>query len=263
MTSRRRREWFDDESFWRELFPYMFSRARLAAGEADVDGALVLARPPGRAALARARPPGRAALDLCCGPGRCSIPLARRSFSVTGVDRTRFLLDKARARARQAKVRIEWVEADMRDFERPGAFDLALSMFTSFGYFEDKEQDVEVLRHVATSLRPGGAFVIDVVGKEFLARYFQPTTSEVLPDGSVLFQRHEVFDDWTRLRNEWTLVRGGRSRTFRFHHTIYSGQELRDRLLRAGFSSCELYGSLAGEPYGPTSRRLVAVARRA
>ena len=42
---------------------------------------------------------GKSALDLCCGPGRCSIALAQRGFTVTGVDRTRYLLDKARKRA--------------------------------------------------------------------------------------------------------------------------------------------------------------------
>lgn len=252
MVPKRRKEWFDDESFWRELYPFMFSESRFRQAEGEVDRALALARPRGRSAL-----------DLCCGPGRCSIALARRGFAVTGVDRTSFLLDKARARARRSGVRVEWVRADMRDFVRPRAFDVALSMFTSFGYFADKEEDVGVLRNVLASLKPGGAFVIDVAGKEFVARFFQSTTSEALPDGTTLVQRHEILDDWTRVGNEWTLVRRGRARTFRFHHTIYSGQELRDRLARAGFAATRLYGSLDAEPYGPESRRLVAVARRA
>jgi len=252
MSPTRRREWFDDDAFWRELYPYMFPPSRFAQAESDVRGALALARPRGRRAL-----------DLCCGPGRCSIVLARRGFSVTGVDRTRFLLEKARARARRARVRVEWVRADMRDFVRAEGFDLALNLFTSFGYFDDKEEDGAVLEAVLASLKPGGAFVIDVVGKEFLARVFQPTTSEALADGSTLVQRQEIFDDWTRVRNEWTLLRRGRARTFRFHHTIYSGQELRDRLLRAGFARVELYGSLGGGAYGLTSPRLVAVARKA
>jgi len=81
-------------------------------------------------ALALAKPAGKAALDLCCGPGRCSIALARTGFRVTGVDRTKFLLDKARARAKATKVKIEWVHMDMRDFIRAEAFDLVLSMFT-------------------------------------------------------------------------------------------------------------------------------------
>jgi SAM-dependent methyltransferase len=252
MATKRKREWFDDESFWRDLYLFMFPPERLAAGTEEVDRILALARPPGRSAL-----------DLCCGPGRIAVPLARRGFSVTGVDRTRFLLDKARARARRVKSRPEWVRADMRDFVRPEAFDLALNLFTSFGYFDDREADLTVLRNVLTSLRPRGVFVIDGVGKELLARIFQPTTSQTLADGSRLVERHEIFDDWTRIRNEWILVRKGRARTFRFHHTVYSGQELKDRLLGVGFDSVRLFGSLAGEPYGLDAGRLVAVARKA
>jgi SAM-dependent methyltransferase len=251
MPPKRRKEWFDDDSFWRDLYPFLFTKERLAAGDDHVEKALALAKPRGRAAL-----------DLACGPGRCSIALARRGFTVTGVDRTKSLLDRARSRARRAGVPVEWVRADMRDFVREEAFDLALSMFTSFGYFEEKEEDLQVLRHVLASLKPGGVFLMELVGKEFLAGIFQPTTMETLPDGSRLVQNHEIFDDWTRIRNEWVLVRKGRTKTFRFHHTIYSGQELKDRLAAAGFERIRLYGDLEGHPYGRSSEGLVAVARR-
>ncbi len=251
MTTRRSKEWFDDDDFWRELSPFIFTKERLAAGEGDVEQALALARPRGPVAL-----------DLACGPGRCSLALARRGFTVTGVDRTKLLLDRARSRARRAGASVEWVRADMRDFVREDAFDLALSMFTSFGYFEEKEDDLVVLRNVLASLKPGGVFLMELVGKEFLAGVFQPTTMETLSDGSRLVQTHEIIDDWTRIRNEWVLIRKGHTRTFRFHHTIYSGQELEDRLLGAGFEKVRLHGSLEGDPYGRESERLVAVARK-
>ncbi len=209
--------------------------------------------------LALTRPKGRAALDLCCGPGRFSIALAKRRFAVTGVDRTKYLLDKARARARSARVRIEWVQRDMRDFVRSEAFDLALSMFTSFGYFDDKREDLRVLANILASLRPGGACLIEVGGKEWLARIFAPTTSHTLPDSSLLVQRHTIFDDWTRIRNEWILIRRGKAKTFKFHHTVYSGQELRDRMEKVGFAGVKLFGNLDGDEYGPSANRLIAV----
>jgi SAM-dependent methyltransferase len=248
----RRKEWFDDEAFWRELYPFVFSNRKFAEAPGEVERVLALTKPTGKCAL-----------DLCCGPGRSSIALARRGYAVTGVDRTRFLLARARARARRARVGIEWVERDMRDFVRPEAFDLALSLYTSFGYFDDKADDERVLQNVVASLKPGGAFLIDTVGKEILARIFQPTTSQNLPDGTLFVQRHEVFDDWTRVRNEWTLMRGSRSRTFRFHHTIYSGQELRDRMVAAGLPDVRLYGDLDGHEYGVAAPRLIAVGRKA
>src|SRR2546422_3084716 len=155
-------EWFTDESFWRELYPFMFPDTAFTVAEEQVDRALALTGVQAGAVL-----------DLCCGPGRHAIPLAKRGFTVTGVDRTSFLLEKARARAATARVSVEFLLEDMRRFRRPESFDLAVNMFTSFGYFEDKAHDLEVLRHVHESLKAGGVFLLDMVSKEWLAKVFQ------------------------------------------------------------------------------------------
>ena len=252
MKTKRKKEWFDDDSFWCELYPFLFPGKRFAEAGDQM-----------RKALKLAKPPGKTALDLCCGPGRCSITLAKRGFSVTAVDRTKYLLDKGRARARAARVGIEWVQQDMRDFVRANSFAFILSMFTSFGYFGDKREDTAVLKNIFASLPPGGAFLIDLMGKERLAKIHDPTISTRLPDGSLLVERHEIFDDWTRIRNEWLVIRNGKVKTFKFHHTLYSGQELRDRMERAGFVDVKLYGNLDGLPYGVDAQRLIAVSRKA
>jgi SAM-dependent methyltransferase len=245
-------EWFEDESFWIDLYPFTFTEERLGMGDAEVTRILALA--------GIAAPGGRTALDLCCGPGRHAIPLAQRGMRVTGVDRMRFHLDLARERVRMAGVSIELVEGDMRDFRRPVSYDLALSMFTSFGYFESRDDDLRVLRNVRASLKSGGVFVVDVMGKEWLARHFQPTRSRSLPDGSVLIERNTVVDDWTRVESQVILLRDGPPRTRRSRVSVYSGQELRDRLLQAGFAAVRLHGSLDGSPYDLDATRLVAVA---
>ncbi len=249
MIQSRKTEWFDDDAFWQDLYPFMFPQQRFEDTPEQIEKALALANPGGTSAL-----------DLCCGPGRCSIALAKKGFKVTGVDRTKFLLDKAGTMARDAGTTIEWVRMDMRDFIRPDAFDFVLSMFTSFGYFDDKEEDLLVLSNILTSLRPGGVCLMDLMGKECLARIFQPTTSELLPDGTKLIQRHEIFDDWTRVRNEWIVIRNGRAKSYPFHHTVYSGQELKDRMLQAGFADVKLYGNLDGAEYGSNAQRQSAVA---
>ena len=251
MKTRAKKEWFDDDAFWIGLYPVIFSEQRFSEAADQADKLLKLANPQGRKVL-----------DLCCGPGRFSIPLASKGFEVTGVDRTAFLLKKARARARKARVKIEWVQQDMRDFSRPGAFDMVVNMYTSFGYFDDRQHDLDVLRHTFTNLKPGGIFLIDVFGKERVARVFQPTAAESFEDGTMLVKRHEIFDDWTRIRNEYIVIRNGQAKTFSFHHTIYSGQELRDRLQLAGFRDVRLYGNLDGDDYGLRAERLIAAARK-
>jgi SAM-dependent methyltransferase len=247
----RKKEWFDDDEFWRVLYPFMFPEPRFSEGIQQVAKTITLLSPQGDAVL-----------DLCCGPGRFAVPLALRGYRVTAVDRTKFLLTKARARAKAAQATVQWIRSDMRDFVRPAAFDVVLSMFTSFGYFDDRRDDLLVLRNMLTSLRPGGACLIDVMGKERVAACFQRTTSERLADGRLLVQRHEIFDDWTRIRNEWIVVHRDRARTYSFHHTLYSGQELRDRMEHIGFRDVRLYGDLDGAEYDQSARRLIAVGRR-
>lgn len=251
MAKARKSYWFDDESFWKELYTFMFPETQLNAGAGEMTRALRLAKPKGKTVL-----------DLCCGPGRCAVPLAKRGFRVTGVDKSKFLLGKARARAREAGVAIEWVRADMRDFVRPDTYDLAISMFTSLGYFDTEDDDITVMRNMFASLRPGGKCVIDVIGKEHVANIFQPTVSSVLPDGSRLVQFHEFIEDMTRIRNEWVLIRKGTATSFPFDLRLYSGLELRDRVESVGFTRVRLYGDLDGSAYGLTSRRLIAVATK-
>ncbi len=244
-------EWFQSQTFWRELYPFMFPPERFAAAGEQAGQILALAECTSGSLL-----------DLCCGPGRHSIAFAQRGFAVTGVDYTNFLLDLARQRAAEAGVKVEWVQEDMRRFLRPASFDLACNIFTSFGYFENEADDLQVLRNVAASLKDSGVFVMEMMGKERVSRAWQSTFATELPDGTLVIQRPKVTHDWCRIQNEWIILRDGRSQTFRFDHAVYSGRELKDRLLASGFSEVKLCGDLQGSPYGLESLRLIAVARK-
>ena len=244
-------EWFENEEFWEVMYPYLFSAERIERAQEELERVFSLVGKPAGTVL-----------DLCCGPGRHSIALARLGLRVTGVDRSAFYLEKARTLAAREHLEVEWVQSDMRGFVREQAYDLALSMFTSFGYFENQDDDLTVLRNLFNSLRPGGTLVMDVAGKEWIAENFQETSLDDLADGSRLVQHREILDGWSRIKNDWILMSGERARTFTFSHTIYSGRELGDRILQAGFGRVRLYGDLAGSDYGPGCERLIAVANR-
>ena len=242
-------DWFADEAFWQTFYAVLFPEERFEIAEEQVDKILGLAGFKGSSVL-----------DLACGPGRHTVVLALKGFNVTGVDLSPFLLGKARQRAEVAGVGIEWVNDDMRNFRRPEAFDFVLSMFTSFGYFENKEDDLKVLRNVFDSLVNGGACLIDIIGKEWLAKHFRPSSSNELPDGSLMIERREIYDDWSRIRNRWILLKEGMAVEFRFQHTLYSAQELKDRLGLVGFKRTRICGDLDGNEYGPEAERLIAIA---
>jgi SAM-dependent methyltransferase len=251
MDSSAAGNWFESEALWAKFFPFMFADAHFTAAVENVPKIVALTGVAGGSVL-----------DLACGPGRYVIPFAQAGFRVTGVDRTRFLLDKARQRATEAGVDVEWVEADMRDFVRPSTFDLALNVYTSFGYFDDPAENRRVLENIFASLKPGGTFLFEHIGKELLAGKFQPSQVDTLPDGTVMVQRRWIIDDWSRIDVEWTLLEAGRATSFRLRHWLYSAREIRDLFASVGFADIAIYGGLDGSAYGPQAQRLVAVARK-
>ncbi|MGV9311293.1 class I SAM-dependent methyltransferase [Streptomyces sp. NPDC003691] len=244
--------WYADDSLWVDFAPAMFSDRRAADVAALVREAPLLDFPPGTRVL-----------DLCCGPGLFLAPLAGRGHRVTGVDLSEPMLRRARAAAEAAgdgaRDRTELVRADMLDFVRPGAYDIVLNVFTSFGYFAEPADNLRVLRNARRSLAPGGKLLVDVMGKEVLAGWIGRPQAVDLPDGSYVVQRDTVLDSWRRLRTDWTLVRGGTARTASIHSFLYSAAELHDLFLAAGFTAVECYGDFDGSPYDQRARRLIVV----
>ncbi|NJN14469.1 MAG: class I SAM-dependent methyltransferase [Planctomycetes bacterium] len=176
---------------------------------------------------------------------------------MTGVDRSRAYLDEAR----QREGAVEWIESDMREFERPASFDAVANLWSSFGYFERIEDDLRAAKAARACLRPGGALLIDLKGKEIVARHFTPRSWHTLEDGSELLVELIIEDGWQRLEQRWTLMRGFKRIKHRIRLRLYSGAELKALLLAAGFTEVKLYGDFDGREYGPEASRLVAVAR--
>lgn len=253
-TSRSARSmtvWHDDDAFWDAVADKMFAPGHWGAAAEEVPALVELIGLPARSAV----------LDLACGPGRYAVELARRGFRVTGVDRTAAYLDAARVRAAEEEVELELVESDMREFVRPEAFEAALSMTTSFGYFEDPADDRTVLDHVYASLAPGGAFVLDTIGIEVLARIFQRTEWREVGDDLWLYERN-VRDGWSWIDNRWIRISGTERTEWNVGHRLFSASGLEEMMIAAGFSSAVAYGGLDGAPYDHEARRLVVVARK-
>ncbi len=243
-------EWFEDENFWRDLYPFMFPDSRMEKAEEDSDSLIELTGITDGDVL-----------DLCCGPGRFSIAMARRNFTVTGVDRTEYLLEMARRKAFLEDLSVEWVLEDMHSFIRPDSFDLTLCMFTSFGYFEKHEDNMRVLHNIRDSLRQGGKLVLELMGKEVLASIFSPISTDELENGTLLVQKHRIEDGWRKIHNEWLIIEDDRVKNrWKFSHWLYSAAELEDMLQVAGFSELQIYGNIHGMPYDSDATRLVAVA---
>ncbi|MEU2206018.1 class I SAM-dependent methyltransferase [Streptomyces hygroscopicus] len=241
---------FQDDEFWTEFYDFLFSEQRFAQAERLLDTSPLLAFPRGARVL-----------DLCCGPGVFTVPLARRGYEVTGVDRSPAMLDRARKLAAETGATVRYVQADVVEYTEPEAFDVVLNMFTSFGYFEDPADNMRVLHGMHAALAPGGTLVLDVAGKELLARKVVPP--KVVQRGDdLLVQTDTVLDDWARLRSDWVLVRGDRVDRAGLVWFVYSAVELRAMAEEAGFGRIEVFGGFDGRPYDQDAERLVLRAVR-
>src|SRR5262249_29872857 len=153
------------------------------------------------------------------------------------------------------------VRADMREFKRPGTFDAAINLFTSIGYFDDSFDDLRVLRNFHASLKGAGALLIDIMGREVIARIFRERDWRELPDGSLFMEERRAARNWTRIANRWLLVSPNGTRYESRHELrLFSAQELEMLLREAGFADVRIFGSYAGVPYDHNAQRLVAVA---
>jgi SAM-dependent methyltransferase len=245
------RPWHEDDTFWETWGSWLFSHGRIENAKVEIDKVTDLL----------AINPGAHILDLCCGVGRHSLELARRGFKVTGVDRTGNYLHQARKQSNKEGLSIEFVQDDMRTFSRAEAFDAVTSMFTSFGYFENTEDDRKVVMNVYSSLKPGGKFIIDIHGKETLARIFQERNWEE-KDGVILLQERKVSQNWSWMWNRWIMLKGNERIESEISHRLYAGTEMVALLTGCGFSQVNVYGSLDGIPYDHKAQRLIVVGRK-
>lgn len=241
--------WYNQDSYWTTFESMLFHRKRMADTAAQVDHIIKLLQIE----------PDAKILDLACGIGRHSLEFARRGFPVTGVDRTKPYLDKAKKQAAAAGLSIEFINEDMRKFYREASFDVVINMFTSFGYFEQAEDDRQVVENVFRSLKSGGKFLVEMMGKELIARDFRERDwNEV--NGVIILEDRKLLNNWEKIESRWTILKDDQQIEYTFVLRLYSAVELSMLLKQCGFSEVNVYGSLEGIDYDHRAKRLVAVA---
>ena len=139
------------------------------------------------------------ALELGSGQGADAIWLARAGWTVLAVELSATALRLADGRAREAGVsdRIEWRRHDLGSGVPDGAFDLVLSSYTQSPVALDR---VEVLRHAAARVAPGGTLLI--VGHSGVPSWSTDHTHAAdMPDAATLIAQLDLPED------EWAVDR--------------------------------------------------------
>ncbi len=249
-------DWFESESFWTTFAPIMFDDARWAE-------APTVARYVKDLAGLKA---GSKVLDAGCGLGRISVELAALDLDVTGVDIIQSELDAARESAEAEGVPLTLINHDLRNWHAPDQFDCAVNLYTSFGYCASIEEDLQILRNIAESVKPGGTFIMECTSRETAVLYWTPG-EEFERAGCRVVTHFEVTGAWEGLKSQWTLYPlQGNTKTPLVDHTfvqrLYPASFLRDKLIDFGFSKAEVYGDYDLSPYNEKARTMVIIARK-
>jgi len=112
-------------------------------------------------------------LDLACGFGRHSLALARRGFSVVGVDITKDFIDDAIKEAKAASLSVDFILSDIRDLTFKSEFDVVLNLADgAIGYLENDEENLKIFDVIANALKPGGKHFMDICNAEHAEHFF-------------------------------------------------------------------------------------------
>jgi SAM-dependent methyltransferase len=198
-----------------------------------------------------------------CGHGRIANRLAGCGLQVTGVDNDELFLARAREAADALGVQVDYRAGDMRDPPLDGSYDAALNWFSSFGYFDDDDNQ-RCLQALHDALRPGGVVLLEMHDRDALvariAAVGEPVS--VVEAGEDLIVDRARFDPVAgRAHTERLIVRDGRLRRTSFSVRMPTFPELRGWLEAVGFTEPRALDE-HGAPFRSGARRLVVLATR-
>ncbi len=240
---------FDDD--YLRIYEPMLTEERTRAEVEFIERELMLA-------------PGSRVLDLACGIGRHAVAMAARGFRVTGFDFNERYLALGRAAAEKAGVTVDWRQGDMRAMAFDAEFDGVYSYFTSFGYFDDAENE-QVLGRIARTLKPGGRLLMDVINRDHLLTHPLQRGWMQREDGALLMEENSIEIRTSRVTSRQILIEpGAGSRvTKEYDLRAYTCAELTGLFRHHGLRVTGVRGGADGSEFSTESRRLVLIAERA
>lgn len=202
-------------------------------------------------------PHGARVADIPCGKGRHSIFLHQQGFDVTGVDLAPESISEAN---RSAHSGLRFSVGDMRDLSFSEEFDAVFNLFTSFGYFDQEEENVLALKNLVSGIKPGGKFVMDFMNIGKVLRVLVPE-EELILDGVRYSIRR--FVEKGVLVKTIDVEEGKQTLHFQERVKVIGYEDFETYLNSFGFKIVSVFGSYRLEAFDAlNSDRLVFIAER-
>lgn len=188
-------------------------------------------------------------LDVGCGTGRHSIELTKRGYTVTGIDLSQSQLARAREKAQNENLDIEFMQEDARELPFDNEFDLAIMLCEGgFPLMETDEMNFEILKGVAKSLKQNGKVIFTTLNGLFpLFHSVEEFCAETTDEGNATY-RNNSFNLMTFRDHNITEVEddNGEKKVLECNERYYVPSEISWLLKMLDFSTIEIFGAKLG-----------------
>lgn len=213
--------------------------------------------------------PGAPLMDLGCGPGLYCRRFAQAGLTVTGVDLSPRSIAHAVADAEALGLPVTYRCEDYLRLAEEGTCDAATLIWCDLGALTDDERKV-LLTNVYRALRPGGAFVFDVLSMAYLSQVTEGRHWEAMPEGGfwrpgpyVEFRQTLVYPEADANLSQYLILEpDGRVTPYHIWNRCFSPQTISALLAASGFRVEGTVGDLTGAPWDASSPLLGVVARK-
>lgn len=212
---------------------------------------------------------GDPVLELTCGTGRVALPLAKAGYRVTGIDISESMLAEARRKSSQEGIAVEWIKADIREFDLGRKFPLVVFPFNTIAILWGLEDLEACLACVKSHLSEKGKFIVDVFNPDFkfllrnaAERYPHSQYSDPDGQGTIVVTESNVYDaarEINQLKLFYKFPGKDEEISEELSIRIYFPQELDALLKYNGFVVEAKYGNYDETPFASASPRQISV----
>lgn len=204
---------------------------------------------------------GQKVLDLGGGYGRNAFALAQKKLQVYCLDLSPVLIKIARDMAEKKKDPVHCIRADMRNIPAFDKFDAVVSLFTSFGYFQEENENLRVLKNVTQALKTNGLFLLDYLNVKHTLCNLVPRDDNK-KDGFQIIQER-FFNQQSERFEKKIMIHEPTSRR-EYHESVraYGVIEMGSLFAEAGLKCVATYGDYLGNNYSPDSPRLIMIGQK-
>jgi len=188
-------------------------------------------------------------LDIGCGTGRHAIELTKRGYNVTGVDLSENQIKRAREKAQETGVTIDFQTQDARNLPFDGEFDLAIMLCEGgFSLMETDEMNFEILKNATKALKDKGKLIFTALNGLFpLFHSVNDFYESAQKEGQS--QCKECSFDLETFRDHNTVVfedDSGKKRELNCNERYYVPSEITWLLKSLGFKKIDIFGAKLG-----------------